>query len=119
MVKNAAVRRKSLIDGDDSVTRNRLCTGLCTGKVYGEMQPESWIDRLACISTWATWPSDNGSSSSSACCAPDSTRKKSPNRARCSDGPMELGSRRTVICIRLLALAYPAITQLRAEMPAL
>ena len=35
VVKNAAVQCKSLIDGDDSMTRNRLCTELSTGIVHG------------------------------------------------------------------------------------
>jgi hypothetical protein len=40
MLKKAADERKRLIRDCVSVTKNRLCTGLSTESVRGEMQPE-------------------------------------------------------------------------------
>jgi hypothetical protein len=43
LVKKAADERKRLIQGDDSVTRNCLSTGLSTGSVHGPMQAKYWV----------------------------------------------------------------------------
>jgi hypothetical protein len=47
VVKNAALRCNWLNGCDVSMTRNRLCTGLCTDIGDGEMQPESGTEDRA------------------------------------------------------------------------